>query len=60
MNFIDRLEKRYPNFGVSNLMIYVIAISGLGMLISMVNPYIYYQYLSLGFYQIFHMDKYGV
>ena len=54
MNFIDRLEKRYPNFGVSNLMIYVIAISGLGMLISMVNPYIYYQYLSLDFYQIFH------
>ena len=52
MNFIDRLEKRYPNFGVSNLMIYVIAISGLGMLISMV--YIYYQYLSLDFYQIFH------
>ena len=47
MNFIDRLEKRYPNF-------YVIAISGLGMLISMVNPYIYYQYLSLDFYQIFH------
>ncbi len=54
MNFIDRLEKRYPNFGVSNLMIYVIAISGLGMLISMVNQYIYYQYLSLDFYQIFH------
>ena len=54
MNFIDRLEKRYPNFGVSNLVIYVIAISGLGMLISMVNPYIYYQYLSLDFYQIFH------
>ena len=54
MNFIDRLEKRYPNFGVSNLIIYVIAISGLGMLISMVNPYIYYQYLSLDFYQIFH------
>lgn len=54
MNFIDRLEKKYPNFGVSNLMIYVIAISGLGMLISMVNPYIYYQYLSLDFYQIFH------
>ena len=54
MNFIDRLEKRYPNFGESNLMIYVIAISGLGMLISMVNPYIYYQYLSLDFYQIFH------
>ena len=54
MNFIDRLEKRYLNFGVSNLMIYVIAISGLGMLISMVNPYIYYQYLSLDFYQIFH------
>ena len=54
MNFIDRLEKRYPNFGVSNLMIYVIAISGLGMLISKVNPYIYYQYLSLDFYQIFH------
>ena len=54
MNFIDRLEKRYPNFGVSNLMIYVIAISGLGMLISMVNPYFYYQYLSLDFYQIFH------
>mgnify|MGYP000820287189 FL=1 len=54
MNFIDRLEKRYPNFGVSNLMIYVIAISGLGMFISMGNPYIYYQYLSLDFYQIFH------
>ena len=54
MNFIDRLEKKYPNFGVSNLMIYVIAISGLGMLISMVKPYIYYQYLSLDFYQIFH------
>ena len=54
MNFIDRLEKRYPNFGVSNLMIYVIAISGLGMLISMVNPSISYQYLSLDFYQIFH------
>ena len=54
MNFIDRLERRYSNFGVSNLMIYVIAISGLGMLISMVNPYIYYQYLSLDFYQIFH------
>lgn len=54
MNFIDKLERRFGRFGIPNLMRYVIGVNILGLIINLVNPDIYYRYLSLDVYQILH------
>ena len=54
MNFIDRLEKKFPRFGIHDLMRYVIVVNLIGFFIIMVVPEIYYDYLSLDVYQILH------
>lgn len=55
MNFIDRWERsKFGRFGVPNLMKYVIAINGAGLLLGLMNPSFYFQYLSLDFNAIFH------
>lgn len=55
MNFIDRWERsKFGRFGIPNLMKYIIALNGAGLLLSFINPGFYYQYLSLDMYAIFH------
>lgn len=55
MNFIDRWERsKFGRFGIPNLMKYIIALNGVGLLLSFINPGFYYQYLSLDMYAIFH------
>ena len=54
MNFIDRLERRFPRFGIPDLMKYVIALNIAGFLISIVSPVFYYKYLALDVYAIVH------
>ncbi len=58
MNFIDRLEKRFPGFGVTGLMKYVTIINIVGAAIGLlemgIGRSIYLDFLSLDFYQITH------
>ncbi len=55
MNFIDRWERsKFGRFGIPNLMRYVIAINGVGLLLGFMNPGVYFGYLSLDFCAIFH------
>ena len=60
MNFIDKLERKFPGFGITNLMKYVIIINIAGTVLALINMTgvievnIYAEYLSLDFYQIFH------
>ena len=54
MNFIDRLERRFGRFGIPDLMRYVIGINILGVILGIVSPGFYYNWLSLDIYQILH------
>ncbi len=54
MNFIDRLERKFPGFGIPDLMRYVIAVNIAGFIISVVSPSFYYNYLGLDIYAILH------
>ena len=53
-NFIDRLERKYRRFGIPDLMRYVVAIELIGAIIGVLNPAIYYNFLSLNFNAILH------
>ena len=58
MNFIDKLERKFPRFGIPNLMRYVIGINIAGAILGLLDSFnafgvpIYANYLSLDFYQI--------
>lgn len=60
MNFIDKLERKFPRFGIPNLMRYVIFINIAGAVLGFLDSTgvfgvrIYASYLSLDFYQIAH------
>ncbi|MCR4605128.1 MAG: hypothetical protein K5639_03925 [Eubacterium sp.] len=60
MNFIDKLERRFPRFGIPGLMKYIICLSIVGTVIALIDisgilpVNIYAQYLSLDVYQILH------
>ena len=47
MNWIDKLEKKFGRYAISNLMYYVIILYALGYVISVVAPDFYIGYLSL-------------
>ena len=47
MNWIDKLEKKFGRYAISNLMYYVIILYALGYVISVVAPDFYTGYLSL-------------
>ncbi len=59
MNFIDKLERKFPRFGITNLMKYVIGINIAGTVLALIDMSgffsvnIYAQYLSLDFSKIF-------
>lgn len=60
MNFIDKLERKFPRFGITGLMKYVICINIAGVVLGLIDASgvfdtpIYYNYLSLNFDAIFH------
>ncbi len=47
MKFLYKLERRFGRYAIQNLMKYIIVLYGIGFVINMVNPYIYYEFLSL-------------
>ena len=47
MNFLNRLERRFGKYAIPNLMYYVALMYLLGVILSFINPYFYYTYLSL-------------
>ena len=54
MNIIDKLERKFGRYGIPNLMRYVIIVNIIGVLVSSVNPTIYYSLFSLDVYKILH------
>lgn len=46
-NFLDKMERKLGRYAIRNLMKYIIGVYIAGALISVVNPLLYYEYLSL-------------
>jgi hypothetical protein len=47
MKFLDKMERRFGKYAVKNLMIYMSVLYGLGFLVSVINPALYYSTLCL-------------
>lgn len=47
MNILDKLERRFGRFAIPRLMYYITGLYGIGIVIFLINPLFYYQYLSL-------------
>ncbi len=47
MNFFRKLERKYYKYAIPNLMYYITLLYGLGLVLWLFNPMIYFQYLSL-------------
>ena len=47
MKFIDKLERRFGRYAIHNLMLYMVIIFAIGLVIQMMSPMIYVQYLML-------------
>ncbi len=47
MNFLNRLERKIGRYAIPNLMYYVVLMYLLGVILSFVNPYFYYEHLCL-------------
>ncbi|MCR5370280.1 MAG: hypothetical protein K6E83_06185 [Clostridium sp.] len=47
MNLMNRLERKFGRFAIPNLMYYVAMMYLLGVILSFINPYFYYTFLSL-------------
>lgn len=54
MNFFRKLEQRFGRYAIHNLMYYIIFLYGAGILISLVNPAFYINYLALDAGEILH------
>lgn len=54
MKLINKLEKKFGRFAIKNLMYYIILMYALGFVILLVNPDIYYNWLSLNAPAILH------
>lgn len=54
MNFLNKLERKYGKFAIRNLMNYIVIINIVGAMIGMVNPAIYYLFLSLDISKVLH------
>lgn len=47
MKFLYKLERKFGKYAIRNLMNYIILLYGIGLVVNMVNPLIYYRFLSL-------------
>ncbi len=54
MNFLNKMERKFGKYAVSNLMQYIIALYGAGFLIMNFTPSMYWMYLSLDVSAILH------
>ncbi len=54
MNWIDKLEKKFGRYAVSNLMYYIIILYAVGYVVLLFAPDLYYNYLSLDASAIVH------
>lgn len=54
MKWFSKLERKLGRYAIHGLMRYVIGISLLGTLLGLINPMIYYNYLSLDVNQVLH------
>jgi len=54
MKLINKLEKKFGRYAIKNLMYYIILMYALGFVILLVNPDIYYNWLSLNAPAILH------
>ena len=54
--FLNALERKFGRYAVPDLIKYVVIIYCAGAVIGLVNPYFYYQYLSLNMNAVFHGD----
>ena len=54
MNWLDKLERKFGKYAIHNLMYYIIILYILGLVIQMVNPALYTQWLGLDAEAILH------
>ena len=54
MDWISKLERKFGKYAISNLMFYVSALYGAGFFINLLNPAVYYNFLSLNAEAILH------
>lgn len=47
MKFFNNFERKYRKYAISNLMYYIVILYGIGLVIQLVNPMLYWNYLSL-------------
>lgn len=47
MNFFRKLERKFGRYAIHNLMYYIILLYGMGIVLSLMNPYFYPMYLAL-------------
>lgn len=52
--FLNRLERKFGRYSIIGLMKYIVIIDLIGAILGIINPMIYYQYLSLDFGEILH------
>ena len=50
---LDKLERKFGKYAIHNFSYYILVICIIGAMIGLINPSIYYDYLSLDFSQIF-------
>ena len=54
MNWIQKLERKFGRYAIHNLMYYIIILYGVGFVISLVKPEVYYQYLAMDAGAVMH------
>lgn len=54
MEFFRKLERKYQRYAIRNLMYYITILYAIGLVIWLVNPILYFEYLSLDVGKILH------
>ncbi|MEW4414848.1 hypothetical protein [Clostridium sp. AN503] len=54
MKFFNDFERKYHKYAIPNLMYYIVILYGIGLVLQLVQPYLYWQYLCLDAKAILH------
>ncbi|MCD8122716.1 MAG: hypothetical protein LUE65_10895 [Clostridiales bacterium] len=54
MSFFNQFEQKFQKYAIRNLMYYIVILYGIGLVIQLTNPMIYWTYLCLNPYMILH------
>ena len=54
MKFFNDVERNYHKYAIPNLMYYILILYGIGLVLQLVQPYLYWQYLCLDAKAILH------